>query len=166
MNNVDKRVQTSAATRVLLRRAVRYVLYSLVALIAVYLVVATFAVRFISAGSGHVLVRDPIFEGGQAPAGSVILVSENEPKMKPGLMRNFVDSVTHHPDAKVVTVEAGPFGKVEKNKEGLTTVDGRVLSGSLDNPPSYLGDQYIVSDGDKLLLVNETQVLGEVLGRH
>lgn len=127
--------------------------------------VSIFAVRTISTDSESVLVKDPAFKGGQAPVGSVVLVSESEPKMEPGLMKNVVDTFASHPDAKVVTVEAGPNAKVEENEEGLMTVDGRELKGSLDNLPSRLDGEYIVSDDDTLFLVDEAQVLGEVLKR-
>lgn len=163
------RVSKSAANKALAKKTAGIITAVIFGIVAVYVALAAFAVRFVPSDLGMVLVKEPTFEGGYAPVGAHVLVTPEVNESGP--LNNLKTAFIPIGPAAITEVEAGPFGTIASSGN-LVTVNDRVFEGTLvdtvesDKPREYLANEYLVScvegacSEGELYIIKPEQILG------
>ena len=170
------RVSTGVLTRMLSTAAVRWVGVALAVLGVVYLCFAATLLRVVLLRDNSVVpVKNLTFEGGIAPVGSKVLVDPGN--HDGGILDHLKQSLAPSRQASVVTIEAGPIGRLQY-ADPILTVDGKAVTKihSEDykdiiegRSGKFLRDEYVVRcvQGNctpgEVFIVPKEKVIGQTL---
>lgn len=145
------RIAKSAFYKSLFGKFVKWIIYGVVLLLAVYLCFAVTIMRFLptvesSPGLGlGVAVKNLTFPGGTAPPGSIVVVNFQE-KQGNSTFDRLLQSVVPANNVGVVEVVAGPNGRITWAETGLIAINGNPLDVLVAEKPTeeFLTNEYVV----------------------
>lgn len=175
------RVAKSAYRKIVFKKVVSVLGYTVVGVLVLYLCFAATIMRVVptTSGAGLVPVKENTFPGSNIPTGETILVdtvNEQNSEYLDRLRQAFVPSKT----ATVVEVVAGPYGSFKWLESGIITVDGELTKAymsekpmkSEDEPKEKLLNEYLAvcvsgdCNPDEAIIVSADNVYGLTLTEH
>lgn len=175
------RVANSAYRKILLKRVLTILGYSVAGAFILYLCFAATIMRAVptTSGAGIVAVKENTFRGGQIPSGVSILV-DTQNEQKNGYVERLKQSFVPSKNAAVVQVVEGPYGSISWIASGLVTVDGELTDVHMSEQPQdeigkakdKLREEYLTVcvSGDCIpgegLIVSQKNIYGLTLEKH
>lgn len=177
------RLARSAYNSLLFKKIGRGLFITFCAVVLLYTVFAATLLRVVptTSGAGLVPVKNITYSGGMIPAQAQILVNVKNPEGK-GFLDHLRQAFVPGGDYAVVSVVAGPYGKLTWAPPGISTVDGELVDANfppnegIESPllkrASYLNDEYLVTCisgacvSGKAFIVHKDHVLGSTLSRY
>lgn len=169
------RVSKSFYARAVVGRILKGVGLVVVGAVVLYLCFSVTLLRVTIGRAGVIPVKNVTYPGGVLPAGSTVVVDRSathDGSPVDDLRQSFV----YNGNSAVVTVAAGPYGRLTWAAPGILTVDGKALGGffpgnadgtsPIDSSNPYLSNEYVgecvrgACDPGALFLFNGDHVLG------
>lgn len=173
------RVSSGVLAKLLSVTAVRWIGIGLAIIGIVYLCFAATLLRVVLLRDNSITpVKNITFQGSIAPVGAKVLVDPYTPH-NGGILDHLKQSLTPSRQASVVTVEAGPIGKIQY-AEPILTVDGKTVTNvtkehynnmTEGRESNYLKDEYVVRcvKGNcipgKVFIVSKSHIIGQTLNQ-
>ena len=145
-NNPAKNIRVAQGTyqKALLKKLVSQLLIAIIGLFVVYLCFAATIVRFVPSSAGIVLTKNNTYPGSELPENAQVLISLGEEDVKTGLGDRLKQSFIPQDSAALVSVLAGPTGRVKWTGQQLTVNEEPVAVNFAEDPNvPFLEGQYI-----------------------
>lgn len=169
------RVSKTALGGAVFKKIAFFISLAAIGIFAIYTIFALTLFRVIPNTDGvgianyAIPVKNNTYPGGVVPAGSQIVVNTQSPQGE-GILDRAMQGFIPQKNLALVTVEAGPFGKIDASENGVFTVDGSPIDGILpegtDLEKTFLDKEYVVkcaegecAEGD-ILIIPEDNIYG------
>jgi len=144
--NPSIRVSKETYRQAMFKKTLKNVLIIILILFALYLGVAAVMMRVVPSSAGMIPVKNNTYSGGELPDDSQALISlkPGEDPVKTGPMDRLQQAFIPQKPTALVSVKAGPFGKISW-VAGIFTVDGQPITSTIkeNSELKFLENQYV-----------------------
>lgn len=179
-NKPALRVSKSSVNKLVVKKILTGIGYTITGLAVIYIVFALTLMRFIPTTNFSLIpVKNTTYAGNIVPVGSEIVVDITGKEHGKGLLDRAEQTFLPGKGTSVVVVEAGPNGKLKWDKPGIISVNDEILDiflapndegkAPFDEKDPYLRSEYIVTcitgaciPGDSMIIPSHS-ILGDPL---